>query len=109
MAACNAAVNLRECIGFTRPSLAPVIIGEYGISTDGEKVDANADQVLQVAQHSSLVGAAAFTWIGSGADTLTDGQGHLNAYGKQVAQWIASGSQPAASGSALNEIAALDI
>jgi len=83
----------------TADGRAPVIIGEYGISTDGEKVDANANQVLQVAQHSSLVGASAFTWSGSGADTLTDGQGHLNAYGKQVAQWIASGSQPAASGS----------
>jgi hypothetical protein len=78
----------------------PVIIGEYGISTDGETLDANADQVLRAAQYSDLViGAAAFTWAGSGLDTLTDGQGHLTSYGQEVAQWIASGSQRVASGS----------
>jgi hypothetical protein len=74
----------------------PVIIGEYGISTEGETPDVNANQVLQVAQHSNLViGAVAFTWSGSGPDTLTDGQGHLTSYGQEVAQWIASGSQSA--------------
>jgi hypothetical protein len=76
----------------------PVVIGEYGISTEGETPDANANQVLQVAQHSNLViGAVAFTWSGSGPDILTDGQGHLTTYGQEVAQWIASGSQPVAS------------
>jgi|1185.fasta_scaffold24175_1 hypothetical protein len=78
----------------------PVIIGEYGPSTQGETIDANANQVLQAAQHNDqTIGAAAFTWSGSGPDTLTDGQGHLTAYGQEVAQWIASGSQPVASGS----------
>jgi Cellulase (glycosyl hydrolase family 5) len=78
---------------------APVIIAEYGISTDGETVDANANQVLQVAQHSNLViGAAAFSWSVSGPDAISDGQGHLTAYGQQIAQWIASGSRPTASG-----------
>lgn len=76
----------------------PVIIGEYGIATEGEAADANAAQVLQVAQHSTLViGAVAFTWSGPGMDTLSDGQGHLTSYGQQVAQWIASPSQPVAS------------
>jgi hypothetical protein len=81
----------------TADGRVPVIIGEYGISTDGQAVDANASQVLQVAQHSSLViGASAFTWSG-GADSLTDGQGNLTSYGQEVAQWIASGSRPSAS------------
>lgn len=77
----------------------PVIIGEYGISTDGDTVDANGNQVLQAAQQSNqTVGAVAFTWSGQGADTLTDGQGNLTAYGKEVAQWIASGTAPPATG-----------
>jgi len=76
----------------------PVIIGEYGVSTDGQTVDANASQVLQVAQNNNqTIGAVAFTWSG-GADSLTDGQGNLTSYGQEVAQWIASGAQPVASG-----------
>jgi hypothetical protein len=77
---------------------APVILGEYGPSTDGQTVDANASQVIQVAQNASNVaGAIAYSWNPGGADTLTDGQGNLTPYGQQVAQWIASSSHPAAS------------
>jgi hypothetical protein len=75
----------------------PVILDEYGISTEGAVNDANGTLVLQAAQHSNLViGGAAFTWNADGADSLTDGQGHLTPYGQEVAQWIASGSQSGA-------------
>jgi hypothetical protein len=75
----------------------PVILDEYGISTEGAVNDANGTLVLQAAQHSNLViGGAAFTWNAGGADSLTDGQGHLTPYGQEVAQWIASGSQSGA-------------
>ena len=76
----------------------PVILGEYGPSTDGSTVDANAPQVVQAAQTSTQTsGALAFSWAGGGADTLTDGQDNLTPYGQEVAQWIASGaSHPAA-------------
>ncbi len=72
----------------------PVILGEYGPSTEGPTPDANANQVLYAAQRSPQAsgtsGAAAFTWSGGGADTLSDGQGNLTPYGQEVAQWIAS-------------------
>ncbi|PPQ33687.1 cellulase family glycosylhydrolase [Rhodopila globiformis] len=77
---------------------APVILGEYGPSTDGLTVDANSSQVIQLAQNSSNVaGAVAFSWSPGGADSLTDWAGNLTAYGQEVAQWIAASSQPAAS------------
>ena len=76
----------------------PVIIGEYGPSTEGETIDANANQVLQAAQHfNPTIGAVAYTWSAAGADSLTDGQGNLTSYGQKVAQWIASSSQGVAS------------
>ena len=80
----------------------PVILGEYGPSTDGPVADANAALVVQAAQKSTQTsGALAFSWAGGGADTLIDGQGNLTPYGQEVAQWIASGaSHPAAVASA---------
>jgi len=88
----------------TMPSASgnvPVILGEYGRSTEGGTPDANADQVLPVAQQSSqTAGAVAFAWSGRGANSLTEEQANPTPYGQQVAQWIASSSQASAAGAA---------
>ena len=69
----------------------PVMVGEYGISTDGSTADPNAAQVFSAAQNiSTTSGAVAFTWTAGGLDSLADSQGKLTSYGQQVAQWIAS-------------------
>lgn len=59
----------------------PVIIGEYGNATDGQVIDANAQQVVQAVAHSG-VGSAAWAWgTGNPGDGLLRGDG----YGSQVA------------------------
>jgi len=74
----------------------PVLIGEYGISTDGDTLDANADQVVRAVHRSvetgETSGAVAFTWAGEGEDILVDEQGRLTLFGQQVAQWIETSS-----------------
>lgn len=67
----------------------PVIIGEYGNSTDPSKgLDANGAQVIQAAQQSGL-GAVAWAWgVNSNGDGLLDGNGGLSGFGKTVAAWI---------------------
>ncbi len=78
----------------------PVIIGEYGPSTDGMNTDPNGNQVLQAVQSSTTggqtAGAAAWGWNSGMNDNLTDGSGNLTTYGQEVAQWIAAhpGSSP---------------
>ena len=78
----------------------PVIIGEYGPSTDGTNTDPNGNQVLQAVQSSTsagqTAGAAAWGWNSGVNDNLTDGSGNLTTYGQEVAQWIAAhpGSTP---------------
>ena len=68
----------------------PVIIGEYGNSTTGSTIDANATQVITAVQQSG-VGNAAWAWYpGSPGDGLNDGGNGLSAYGKQVAAGIAA-------------------
>ena len=82
----------------------PVILGEYGPSTEGPTPDANANQVLNAAQQSTQTsGAVAFTWSGGGADTLSDGHGNLTPYGQNVAQWIATPAAVAASGATVSQ------
>jgi hypothetical protein len=69
----------------------PVVIGEFGDSTDGTKRDPNADQVVN-AVRSGGYGFAAWAWgSGSDADQLTK-NGLLTAFGRQVAAAIAAGS-----------------
>ena len=72
----------------------PVIIGEYGPSTDGMNTDPNGNQVLQAVQSSTTggqtAGAAAWGWNSGMNDNLTDGSGNLTTYGQEVAQWIAA-------------------
>ena len=63
----------------------PVLIGEYGNSTSGTSIDANANQVITAVQQSG-VGSAAWAWgTGNPGDGLTNGDGSASAYGQQVA------------------------
>ena len=70
----------------------PVIIGEYGPSSDGTTTDANASQVEQAVQSS---GYGSLAWeFGAGADDLVQGSfptgGTLTSYGQEVANFIAT-------------------
>jgi hypothetical protein len=67
----------------------PLIIGEYGDSTDPSKgLDANGAQVIQAAQQSGL-GAIAWAWgVNPNGDGLLDGNGGLSGFGQTVAAWI---------------------
>jgi hypothetical protein len=76
----------------------PVILGEYGVSTDGTNRDANYSQVVQAVQQSTqIAGAVAWVWHSNPNNgTITiDGQGNLSWFGQRVAQWIASSNTPA--------------
>ncbi len=67
----------------------PIIWGEYGISTNGGTIDANATQLLPAVQSRPDSGSLACGW-NAGADALTNGNGTLTAYGNEVASYIAS-------------------
>nr|WP_294547210.1 cellulase family glycosylhydrolase [uncultured Rhodopila sp.] len=69
----------------------PIIIGEYGNSTTGTTIDANANQVIAAVQQSGF-GSAAWSWgSGNPGDGLTVGSGSsLSAYGQQIAAGIAA-------------------
>lgn len=69
----------------------PVIIGEYGNSTDGNTIDANGNQVIQAVQQSGY-GAVAWMYADGNADALLDGNGGLSAFGQSVAAFTSSGS-----------------
>lgn len=66
----------------------PVVIGEYGISTDGTNLDAGGNATCVAVQQSG-VGSAAWNWDSYAAsDNLTDGNGNLTPYGQEVASYI---------------------
>nr|WP_294525521.1 cellulase family glycosylhydrolase [uncultured Rhodopila sp.] len=68
----------------------PVIIGEYGTSTNGSTPDPNADQVVQAVLGTGLGNSA---WLyGDGGDGLVNSDGSLSYYGQQIAAGIASAS-----------------
>jgi dienelactone hydrolase len=70
--------------------IMPVIIGEFGDSTDGVSIDANAEQVVH-AVTSSPYGYAAWHWgsYSGGGDSLTNGNS-LTHLGQEVADSIAA-------------------
>src|SRR6478735_4363579 len=73
----------------------PVIIGEYGNSTDGVDIDPNATQVINAVQGAVMNGAAAgsVAWVwgtGNPGHGLLTGNGGLSSYGQQVAASIAA-------------------
>ena len=59
-------------------ALIPVIIGEFGDSTDGTKVDANGEQVISAVLDSGY-GFAAWAWESSTARRPADGERDANA------------------------------
>ena len=73
----------------------PILIGEYGDSTDGSNIDPGGAATVD-AVNTSGYGSAAWLWYfpgltGNPGDELTDGNGNLSAYGQQVAGYIAAG------------------
>jgi hypothetical protein len=67
----------------------PVIIGEYGDSTDGQNVDPNWVQVITAVESSGYGSAAWEVVYGAQADAIIDNNGNLTAYGQMVANYIA--------------------
>lgn len=69
--------------------VVPVIIGEFGNSTDGSTTDVNGAVNVNAVGHSGY-GFLAWAWsAGGSSDNLTSG-GQITSYGSQVAQLIAS-------------------
>src|SRR6476646_693166 len=73
----------------------PVIIGEYGNSTDGVDIDPNATQVINAVQsavmNGTAAGSAAWVWgTGNPGDGMLTGSGGLSSYGQQIAAGIAA-------------------
>ncbi len=66
----------------------PVVIGEYGPSTDGQSTDANGTEVVTAVDGSGY-GSMAWHWDSGANDNLTNGAGSLTSFGQQVAQFIA--------------------
>jgi hypothetical protein len=66
--------------------LVPVIIGEYGNSTTGERIDPGGIQEIKAVMASG-VGSAAFTWTAGIApgNMIRNTDGSLTAYGEMVA------------------------
>ena len=84
----------------------PVIIGEYGNSTDGSTPDPNGDQVVQAVQSSGL-GRSAWLYAVSGGDGLINGDGSVSSYGQEVASGIAAASAQAPAAAAASIPAAV--
>ena len=85
----------------------PVLVGEYGNSTDGVKVDENGRQVVTAVNASGLGSVAWYFGQGNPGDGLLNGDGSLSAYGQQVAGYIAAGgcpAQPAAKDQLVSEV-----
>ncbi len=75
----------------------PVIIGEFGNSTTGSKLDPNGTQVISTVLNSGY-GYAAWTLGGHGGpDELASGD-ILTPFGRQVAAGIAAGKKAAVNG-----------
>lgn len=74
----------------------PVIIGEYGDSTDGQNPDPNGAQVVKAVDNS---GYGTVAWVyqngPAGTDSLFNSGGGLSSYGQQVANHIAAGATSA--------------
>ena len=73
-------------------ALIPVIIGEFGDSTDGTKVDANGEQVITAVLNSGY-GFAAWAWESSTPGDRLTVNGMLTPFGRRVADAIAAGAR----------------
>ena len=66
----------------------PLIIGEYGTSTTGDRPDANGVQVVNAVHFARCSGAAAWAWSAGAGDRIQD-KGVLKAFGQAVKLWMA--------------------
>jgi hypothetical protein len=75
----------------SKDGIMPVIIGEYGISTDDTNLDPGGTQCCIAVQQSG-VGSTAWNWSSGGSyDILTQGSPpSLTSYGQQVASYVNS-------------------
>ena len=76
-------------VGNNNPSLdgnMPVVMGEFGTSTNGSTPDANGTQIVVSAFHAACSGGTAWQWK-AGASDLLQLNGVLTSFGKVVAQW----------------------
>jgi len=80
----EAAQTIRGAAG-----MVPVIIGEFGDSTDGTKVDPNGRQVVEAVLNSGY-GFAAWAWESETAGDRLTLHGELTPFGHRVASGIAA-------------------
>ena len=66
----------------------PLIIGEYGTSTTGDRPDVNGVQVVNAVHFARCSGAAAWAWSAGAGDRVQD-KGVLKAFGQAVKLWMA--------------------
>lgn len=72
----------------------PVLIGEYGNSTDGQTIDAGGDASVQAVINeggAGKIGSAAWAWLADGGDALLAnkaGAARSSPYGDEVALYI---------------------
>lgn len=95
----TAAVQHTQQVLPTASGTMPVLIGEFGNSTTGHDLDANANQVINAVTTSNVTaGYAAWMW-GQGApyDGLTTGGTNLSSYGQQIATAIKASAGTSAS------------
>jgi hypothetical protein len=72
----------------------PVIVGEFGNSTTGLKIDGNSPQAVDAVTDGSPNGYIAEAWgyfSGVPGNKIANGDGSLTEYGQQIAKAIASG------------------
>lgn len=72
----------------------PLIIGEYGTSTTGDRPDVNGVQVVNAVHFAKCSGATAWAWSAGASDRIQD-KGMLKAFGQAVKLWMA-GNPPTA-------------
>lgn len=90
--------------------LVPVIIGEFGNSTNGADIDAGGVQtVAAVLKSQDISGYQAWAWAPGGSgdvmlNSINGGQNNLTAYGKQVADAIKAGAAQVGETISLNTI-----
>ncbi len=77
---------------FSRDGTMPLIVGEYGTSTDGNQPDVNGVQVVNAVHFADCSGAVAWAWSAGASDRIQD-QGVLKSFGRTVRSWMA-GSPP---------------
>ena len=73
----------------------PILIGEYGNSTNGSDLDANGMHVVYGVEQSGFGSTAWHYWSYAQQDNVTDGNGNLTSpFGTTVAAFIAAASAP---------------